>query len=329
MAISQGIVVMAMLFSFRRQRLRKLVGPDGAGLASWLPPGRFSLSDFAFLAVAVFVVALWVELLVRGQIPLFAGIERFDYTRLYGGPLHRRLLEWGPMLAFQVGVFFAVPLLHSARPDRRFGALFASLLLYLFLAGHRFSALYAYSSFFVIPIGAVLIGRQAKSPFQNEIVSKGMLRYLAAAGLVLVVLIAGAVAYSYIVVRGEGAELMEKLTQRVLVQQGEMWWMTYDRVFLQDDWSGRFAAYKLFVDPFDPAPGSFINVEGTRPEFESIIDQYAFFAENRLAVTEQFSLIAGVRQDQPTVERTDGIPALIASVKNGANIRFCREESAL
>ena len=256
MALSQGIVVMAMLFSFRRQRLRKLVGPDGAGLASWLPPGRFSLSDFAFLAVAVFVVALWVELLVRGQIPLFAGIERFDYTRLYGGPLHRRLLEWGPMLAFQVGVFFAIPLLHGARPDRRFGALFASLLLYLFLAGHRFSALYAYSSFFVIPIGAVLIGRQAKSPFQKEIVSKGMLGYLAAAGLALVVLIAGAIAYSYIVVRGEGAELMEKLSQRVLVQQGEMWWMTYDRVFLQDDWSGRFAAYKLFVDPFDPSRNS-------------------------------------------------------------------------
>src|SRR6187549_4425 len=43
MALSQGIVVMAMLFSFRRQRLRNLVGPDGAGLASRLPPGRFSL----------------------------------------------------------------------------------------------------------------------------------------------------------------------------------------------------------------------------------------------------------------------------------------------
>jgi len=32
--------------------------------------------------------------------------------------------------------------------------------------------------------------------------------------------------------------------------------MTYERVFLQDDWNGRFAAYKLFVDPFDPSRNS-------------------------------------------------------------------------
>jgi iron complex outermembrane receptor protein len=42
-----------------------------------------------------------------------------------------------------------------------------------------------------------------------------------------------------------------------------------------------------------------------------VTNQYAVFAENRLSVTEQLSLIAGVRQDQPTVERTD--------VRNAAN----------
>jgi hypothetical protein len=255
-AISQGIVVIALLFSFRRQRVLQLVGPDELGLASRLPPGRFSLSDLAFLAAALFVVALWVELLVRGPIPLFAGIERFDYTRLYGGSLHHRLLEWGPMLVFQLGIFFAIPLLHDEPSDRRFGALFGALILYLFLAGHRFSSLYVYSSFFVMPIGAVLIGRQAKSRSLGEIASRKLLRYLAVGGVVLLVLIAGAVAYSYIVVRGEGGVLLSKLSQRILIQQGEMWWMTYDRVFQHNDWNSSHAAYKLFVDPFDPARNS-------------------------------------------------------------------------
>jgi hypothetical protein len=255
-AISQGIFLLALLFSFRRQRLLRLVGPDESGLASRLPPGRFSLADLAFLAAALFVVALWVELLVRGSIPLFAGIERFDYSRLYGGSLHRRLLEWGPMLALQLGIFFAIPLLHDGRSDRRFGALFGALILYLFLAGHRFSSLYIYSSFFVMPIGAVLIGRQAKSPSQGDRASRKVLRYLAAAGVVLLVLIAIAVTYSYVVVRGEGGEILSKLSQRILVQQGEMWWMTYKRVFLYDEWNSGQAAYKLFVDPFDPARNS-------------------------------------------------------------------------
>jgi len=59
------------------------------------------------------------------------------------------------------------------------------------------------------------------------------------------------------------------------------------------------------VDPFNFDPGLFISPDPTTPGFSSVATQYAFFAENRLAVTEQLSLIAGVRQDQPTVERTD------------------------
>lgn len=73
------------------------------------------------------------------------------------------------------------------------------------------------------------------------------------AGAALIGLIGFAIAYSYMVVRGfEGTQLLTKLSQRVLVQQGEMWWMTFERVFLQADWNGSFAAYRVLVAPFDP-----------------------------------------------------------------------------
>ena len=252
MAISQCIVVFALLFSFRPKRMRLLFGADQLHLASCLPTGRFSLSDLAFWVVALFVVALWAEFLARGQIPLFAAIERFDYTRLYGGPLHQRLLVWGPMLAFQLGVFFAVPLLHNRPSDWRFGALFATLIAYLFLAGHRFSSLYVYASFFVMPIGAVLIWREVRPRSQGEVISRKMVYWLAAAAVALLVLTTAAVIYSYVIVRGEGEVLAAKLSHRILVQQGEMWWMTYERVLLHGDWDPGLAAYKLFVDPFDP-----------------------------------------------------------------------------
>jgi hypothetical protein len=255
-AISQGFVIIAVLFSFRPGRVQKLIPAGEPRLANCLPPGRFALSDLAFWAVAVFVIALWVELFVSGPIALFEGIERFDYSRQYGGLLHYRLLEWGPMLAFQLGVFFAAPLLHDKLSDWRFGALFATLILYLFLVGHRFSSFYAYASFFLMPVGAVLLVRQAISRPQGDTVSTNTLRGLAAAGGALLVLIATAVVYSYTVVRGEGAELLAKLSQRILVQQGEMWWMTYNRVFRHGDWNGSLAAYRLFVDPFDPTRNS-------------------------------------------------------------------------
>ncbi|HEY8337781.1 MAG TPA: TonB-dependent siderophore receptor [Tardiphaga sp.] len=59
------------------------------------------------------------------------------------------------------------------------------------------------------------------------------------------------------------------------------------------------------VNPYHFDPGLFSSPDPTTPGFSSVTNQYALFAENRLSVTEQLSLISGIRQDQPTVERTD------------------------
>ncbi|MET0969600.1 MAG: TonB-dependent siderophore receptor [Tardiphaga sp.] len=59
------------------------------------------------------------------------------------------------------------------------------------------------------------------------------------------------------------------------------------------------------VDPINFNPGLYFSPDPTTPGFSSVTNQYAVFAENRLSVTEQLSLIAGIRQDEPTVDRTD------------------------
>jgi hypothetical protein len=254
LALSQGLVIVAMLFSFRKKRIAALRTDDIAlRLASYLPARRFDLSDIAFALASVFVLSLWVELVVSGPIPLFVGMERFDYARLYAGPLHHILLDWGPMLVFQLGIFLAAPLLHGRRFDRRFAGLLAILMLYLFLVGHRFSSFYAFGSFFIIPVGVVLLVAQEATFSWRKVFPGKALRNLVMAGAGLMCLVGSAIAYSYMVVRGfEGDQLLTKLVQRVLVQQGEMWWMTYERVFLQADWSTSSAVYKLIVVPFDP-----------------------------------------------------------------------------
>ncbi|KZD21040.1 TonB-dependent siderophore receptor [Tardiphaga robiniae] len=59
------------------------------------------------------------------------------------------------------------------------------------------------------------------------------------------------------------------------------------------------------VNPYNLDPGLFNSPDPTRPGFSSVTNQYAVFAENRLSVTDQLSLISGIRQDEPTVNRTD------------------------
>src|SRR6185437_4840750 len=254
-ALAQGLVIVALLWSFREARVCALFAEGAPVMSSRVAGGGFELADAAFWLAGFFVVVLWAELLTSGPIPVFTGMERFDYSRLYGGRVHRLLIEWGPMLAFQLGLFLVAPTFRDHPSDWRFGALFASLILYLFLVGHRFSSFYAYSSFFVIPIGVAILARQTLQ--QRPLFSAAVVRNITIVGAILCVLVVGAVAYSYMVVRGfEGALLFTKLSQRILVQQGEMWWATFERVFLRDNWNGAHAAYKVFVDPFDPGRNS-------------------------------------------------------------------------
>ncbi|MGI4985314.1 MAG: TonB-dependent receptor, partial [Janthinobacterium lividum] len=51
------------------------------------------------------------------------------------------------------------------------------------------------------------------------------------------------------------------------------------------------------VDPYDFTSGSFINAAGTLPKYRSQSNQYAVFAEDRLAITSRWSIVGGVRYD--------------------------------
>lgn len=59
------------------------------------------------------------------------------------------------------------------------------------------------------------------------------------------------------------------------------------------------------VNLFNPIPGNYSSLTPVLTDYSSITNQYAVFAENRLSVTEQLTLIGGIRQDEPTVSRTD------------------------
>ncbi|MGF6305899.1 iron complex outermembrane receptor protein [Bradyrhizobium sp. i1.8.4] len=60
------------------------------------------------------------------------------------------------------------------------------------------------------------------------------------------------------------------------------------------------------VNPYVFDPGSFFaTTTATVPGFNAIVNQYALFAEDRLSLTDQLSLVTGVRYDRPEVDRTD------------------------
>ncbi|MTJ84378.1 MAG: TonB-dependent receptor [Telmatospirillum sp.] len=69
-----------------------------------------------------------------------------------------------------------------------------------------------------------------------------------------------------------------------------------DRVRFENTNNSPYAGSSV-VNPFDFAPGSFLNVAGTTPNLLTHTRQYALFAEDRLALTDQLSLVLGGRFD--------------------------------
>jgi iron complex outermembrane receptor protein len=74
------------------------------------------------------------------------------------------------------------------------------------------------------------------------------------------------------------------------------------------------------VDPYNPVPGSFSSPVPTIPRYDSDAKQYALFAEDRLALDERWSLLAGVRYDHAALRRTDLVANRLAYDKTSTNV---------
>lgn len=59
------------------------------------------------------------------------------------------------------------------------------------------------------------------------------------------------------------------------------------------------------VDPYEVDHGRFINLAGTSPRYRNTAGQYALFAEDRLMLTDRWSVLAGLRYDHIDLKRRD------------------------
>jgi hypothetical protein len=254
-------VLLPFLFVFRRAQLRALrrMEPD------WRTAERaaVTLPGVAVVLAAGYIGLLYVELYRSGVIPLSAGLERFEYRLEYGGIFNDWLFRYGNLFAFGLGLFYFLPRLRRSPPDGRFLGLLMLLLVYCFLTGHRFSAFYSYPTFFLIPYGAVALGHahpsgSAPAPARGRRRRRWGLAKHGWTGPVAVVVVLFLVAYgfynSHRVVRGyDPQQALYKFTHRLLVQHSEMWWVTYERVFLTGDYDPRETLRFIFVEPIDPS----------------------------------------------------------------------------
>ncbi|MBO9353569.1 TonB-dependent siderophore receptor [Bordetella petrii] len=74
------------------------------------------------------------------------------------------------------------------------------------------------------------------------------------------------------------------------------------------------------LDPYDFEHGQFINEAGTTPRYRNTATQYALFAEDRLLLTERWSVLGGLRYDHIDLEREDLVAHATAYRRTYTNV---------
>jgi hypothetical protein len=206
MAIILTIAVMAYIF-----RPDYFAGKVSSALRlSTASSKGFSLGDGVFWLSALYVIGLFADMLLRGAIPLFDCMERYEYLSDYAGPLHLALFEYGPLIALQLGTFCVYPRLRWGSYDYRFILLLALLIFYNALTGSRFSAFYSLSLFFITPFSLVLAlklygdlpPRRKRTSLVGRLLDHSL--FFASLGVVLVGIVSFTLVHSYANVRAEG-----------------------------------------------------------------------------------------------------------------------------
>lgn len=216
-----------------------------------------TIGDASFIVALCFVALLYVDMFRIGVIPILEGMERFDYATQYAGRWHHFLFKYGPLIAMWCGVFFVFPALHGRDFDWRFLGILILFLAYAFITGHRFSAFYSFSTFFLLPLAAIFIGRQKTEGRldkrrEGDPIRRALI-VLTIIGILIIVAITIALTNSYLNVRDFSAEeSLWKLQQRILIQPSELWYATWERVMLRNDWNGSEAYQFMFNDAIEP-----------------------------------------------------------------------------
>jgi len=192
---------------------------------------RNYIENCFYLFLIIFFLALYIQLFIGGIIPLIDHIERFDFANNHAGNLHDYLFKYGTIFAIVLGGQTVYSKLTMGYYDRRAFIFFFLMLFYALLTGHRFAAFNKFTSFYVIPFSLVFarnfhIKRQKLSQDDNK---QGWIIFA-------VIIISFSIALfsivnSYSNVRTVSNEsVIVRILERLLIQQGELWIETANRV---------------------------------------------------------------------------------------------------
>ena len=221
-------------------------------ISQWSYNGRNSSIRYCYYAILLIIVVAYAQLFASGQIPLFDGIERYDYAKI-SGPLHRAIFKYNAVIMFFTGSLAVLSFIKTRRINKYSIVVFVAFDMYALLTGHRFAVFLKALEFFAIPFSLIVFRDTFKLRTRVRIKSKiiVMLMYLT---VVSGIFSAVGLTNSYLNIRHSpttSAPLNGSL-ERLLIQQGELWHASVDRAQIGETKDMDTALKYLFYDPILP-----------------------------------------------------------------------------
>lgn len=237
-----------------------------------------------FVVASIGIAIVYGDMISRGVIPLFVGMDRLEYKDTYAGPIYDIIYENCMLTSLTLGFFFVRSRIKLGNFDYRFAWLALALLLYFVLTGNRFSIFYVLAGYFVIPFAGYYVVKESghllpdtTRSFLHSLATGSRTRWLA--GIVGVLFIVVLILNNFFNVRYDSDRASGALFQRVLVQPVELYFVTWDRIVTGELSDTSLAWDLMFGNPLDAARNTgiqylMVNALGEARAME-VIDQQA------------------------------------------------------
>lgn len=200
--------------------------------------------------VVALLIVLYFDMFHRGVFPIIVGMERGEYTAKHAGILHGYLFQYSNFVAFVLGVLSININIKGWKLDKRYFIVFVFLVVYSIITGHRFSAILSLSSAYISSFATVLnLGENGvRSHRWNS--SKNSVWYVISIAAIVFLVTFGLIYNSYANVR-LASDLWGSIEQRLFVQPIQLWWVTWERVTM-DQVDPASALYSTLWSPIMP-----------------------------------------------------------------------------
>jgi hypothetical protein len=207
--------------------------------------GKIEIEKLIIFFSSIIIFLVYIELIIKGNIPFFTGEPRWIYSRHVAGFIFKIFVFIMGPLNWSLGYAWYSSLVKEKKiMSNAIIYLFLAEIIYLVLAGNKFTTPIYQMAIFMLSPSAILF-RKNISIWINRQKKKIMIIFL-----LITCVLTGAMYKKYFVERAYSMKyFFSFFKQRVLIAPAQLSWSSFERIFICNEYDPMESIYLTVVNP--------------------------------------------------------------------------------